>query len=59
MKILSALLISAIALRVACGIALTSPVLVDNYQPANNGHIKSTRVFDCGYRGSDRREGCS
>ena len=58
MKILSAFLVGAFALRVACGITLTSPVLADNYQPANNGHIKSTRVFDCTYRGSDRREGC-
>ena len=55
MKILSFL--------ISAGIALTSPALADDYEPPDNGHPdgtigSGTRVFDCTYRGSDRREGC-
>ncbi|MBW4608332.1 MAG: hypothetical protein KME22_14230 [Hassallia sp. WJT32-NPBG1] len=56
MKILSAFLL--------CAIAFTSPALAsDDYQPPDNGHPDTergsgTRVFDCTYCGSDRREGC-
>ena len=61
MKILSAFLVcaisSTIAISVDCAIALTSPVLADDYQPPNNGHIKTTKVIDCN-RGSSRREDC-
>ena len=56
MKILSAFL-------VACGIALTTPAIADDYSPPNNGFPdgtigSGTRVIDCN-RGSDRRENCS
>jgi hypothetical protein len=58
MKILTVLLAcaisSTIAISVACGIALTSPVLADDYQPQSTG----TKESDCTYRGSDRREEC-
>lgn len=53
-----------IALGFISLIGLTTPVHADDtYVPPNNGHPdgtvgSGTRVVDCTYRGTDRREGC-
>ena len=62
MKILAIFLISAFALRVAAGIAFGTPALAE-YDLSGRSRPdetvgNGTRVIDCTYRGSSRREGC-
>ncbi|MBD0261708.1 MAG: hypothetical protein ICV78_02990 [Tolypothrix sp. Co-bin9] len=54
MKILATFLISAIAFQTLALAEYNLPNRSSFKESVGNG----TRVFDCTYRGSDRREGC-
>ncbi|MBW4446163.1 MAG: hypothetical protein KME38_04595 [Spirirestis rafaelensis WJT71-NPBG6] len=54
MKILATFLISAIAFQTLALAEYNLPDKSSFKESVGNG----TRVFDCTYRGSDRREGC-
>lgn len=58
---------NAVLAGIALSVTLANPLAAvksDTYEPPNNGHPDGTIgsgtrvVFDCTYRGSDRREGC-